>query len=160
MGIPVLQSRQNGQPQRDTRSLLRLPQGSGKRGLCVHVGSHEERPLGRRNCNDIRRCPMKLLTAAVAALSLMASAAGAQAQEAKMKDDLRRVAPALENYTQDRLLGEVWKRPELSARDRSVVTVAALIARNQTIELPFYLNLALDNGVKPKEISEIITHLA
>jgi 4-carboxymuconolactone decarboxylase len=102
----------------------------------------------------------ELITAAVATLSLMASAAGAQAQESKMKDDLRRVAPALEKYTQDRLLGEVWKRPELSARDRSVVTVAALIARNQTIELPFYLNLALDNGVKPKEISEIITHLA
>jgi len=40
------------------------------------------------------------------------------------------------------------------------VTLAALIARNQTIEMPFYLNLALDNGVKPSEISEIVTHLA
>ena len=45
-------------------------------------------------------------------------------------------------------------------RDRSVVTLAALIARNQTIEMPFYLGLALDNGVKPREVSEIITHLA
>ena len=45
-------------------------------------------------------------------------------------------------------------------RDRGIVTLAALIARNQTVELPFYLNLALDNGVKPREISEIITHLA
>jgi 4-carboxymuconolactone decarboxylase len=45
-------------------------------------------------------------------------------------------------------------------RDRSIVTVAALIARNQTIEMPYYFNLALDNGVKPSEISEIITHLA
>ena len=70
------------------------------------------------------------------------------------------VAPALEKYTQKLLLGDVWKRPGLSARDRSIVTLAALIARNQTIELPFYLNLALDNGVKPVEISEIITHLA
>lgn len=70
------------------------------------------------------------------------------------------VAPALEKYTQDRLLGEVWKRPGLTPRDRSIVTVAALIARNQTIEMPFYLNVALDNGVEPREISEIITHLA
>lgn len=77
-----------------------------------------------------------------------------------MQEDMHMVAPALEKYTQDRLLGEVWKRPGLSARDRSIVTLAALIARNQTIEMAFYLNLALDNGVKPREISEIITHLA
>src|SRR5216117_4611093 len=70
------------------------------------------------------------------------------------------VAPALEKYTQDRLLGEVWKRPGLAPRDRSIVTLAALIARNQTIEMPHYVNVALDNGVKPAEISEIITHLA
>jgi 4-carboxymuconolactone decarboxylase len=73
---------------------------------------------------------------------------------------MRMVAPALEKYTQERLLGDVWKRPGLSVRDRSIVTLAALIARNQTIEMPFYLNLALDNGVKTREISEIITHLA
>ena len=53
-----------------------------------------------------------------------------------------------------------WKRAGLSARDRSIVTLAALIARSQTTEMPYYLNLALDNGVKPREISEIITHLA
>lgn len=75
-------------------------------------------------------------------------------------DDIRAVAPALEKYTQDRLLGELWKRPGLSPRDRSTVTIAALIARNQTIEMPRYFVLALDNGVTPREISEIITHLA
>jgi 4-carboxymuconolactone decarboxylase len=75
-------------------------------------------------------------------------------------NDVHTVAPALEKYTQTRLLGDVWKRPGLSSRDRSVVTVAALIARNQTIEMPYYLNVALNNGVKPREISEIITHLA
>jgi 4-carboxymuconolactone decarboxylase len=89
----------------------------------------------------------------------MASAA-TRAEETKMQKDMHMVAPALEKYTQDTLLGQVWKRPGLSARDRSVVTLAALIARNQTIEMAFYLNLALDNGVKPREISEIITHLA
>jgi alkylhydroperoxidase/carboxymuconolactone decarboxylase family protein YurZ len=75
-------------------------------------------------------------------------------------NEVRRVAPALERYTQGRLLGEVWKRPGLVPRDRSIVTLAALIARNQTIEMPYYVNLALDNGVMPREISEIITHLA
>jgi 4-carboxymuconolactone decarboxylase len=48
----------------------------------------------------------------------------------------------------------------LSARDRSIVTVAALITRIQTIEMPFHFALALDNGVKSSELSEIITHLA
>lgn len=75
-------------------------------------------------------------------------------------DEVRMVAPALAKYTQDRLLGEVWKRPGLSPRDRSIVTLAALIARNQTVEMLYYLNLALDSRVKPREISEIITHLA
>jgi len=75
-------------------------------------------------------------------------------------DGIRTVAPALEKYTQSRLLGEVWKRPGLVPRDRSIVTLAALIARDQTIEMSYYVNLALDNGVTPREISEIITHLA
>jgi len=70
------------------------------------------------------------------------------------------VAPALELYGRERLLGEVWHRPGLGSRDRSVVTLTALIARNQTVDLPTYLALALDHGVKPREISEIITHLA
>jgi 4-carboxymuconolactone decarboxylase len=74
--------------------------------------------------------------------------------------DVRRVAPALASYTQSRLLGDVWKRPGLAPRDRSIVTLTALIARNQTIEMAYHFNLALDNGVKPREISEIITHLA
>jgi 4-carboxymuconolactone decarboxylase len=102
---------------------------------------------------------MSFFAAAIVTFSLMASAA-TQAEETKMQKDMQMVAPALEKYTQDRLLGEVWKRPGLAARDRSIVTLAALIARDQTIGMAFYLNLALDNGVKPREISEIITHLA
>ena len=74
-------------------------------------------------------------------------------------DDVRMVAPALERYTQGPL-GDLWKRPDLSPRDRSIITVAVLIARNQTIEMPYHFNLALDNGVKASEISEVITHLA
>lgn len=75
-------------------------------------------------------------------------------------EDVHTVAPALEKYAQKVVLGDLWKRPGLSPRDRSIVTLAALIARDQTGELLFHLNLALDNGVKPAEISEIITHLA
>ena len=75
-------------------------------------------------------------------------------------NDVRTVSPTLATYTQEKLLAEVWKRPELAPRDRSVVTVAALVARSQTIQLPYHLNVALDNGVKPNEIAEIITHLA
>ncbi|HEU5068190.1 MAG TPA: carboxymuconolactone decarboxylase family protein [Sphingomicrobium sp.] len=77
-----------------------------------------------------------------------------------MSQDVKAVAPALEKYTEGVLLGEVWKRPSLSARDRNIVTLAALIARNQTAEMAFYLDRAMDNAVKPAEISEIITHLA
>ena len=69
------------------------------------------------------------------------------------------VAPALDKYARGPI-AELWKRAGLTPRDRSIVTVAALIARNQTIEMPYYFNLALDNGVEPGELSEIITHLA
>jgi 4-carboxymuconolactone decarboxylase len=75
-------------------------------------------------------------------------------------DDVRSVSPALEHYTREALLDGLWKRSELSPRDRSVVTVAAVIARIQTVEMPVHFALALDNGVKPAELSEIITHLA
>jgi len=77
-----------------------------------------------------------------------------------MNDDVRAVSPALDHYTRGPLLEGLWKRPELSPRDRSVVTAAALIARMQTVEMPFYFALALDHGVRPGELSEIITHLA
>ncbi|OWJ69129.1 carboxymuconolactone decarboxylase family protein [Inquilinus limosus] len=100
---------------------------------------------------------MKFLAVAIAALCLTAAPA---AQAGPPQEDLHMAASALERYRQDVLLGDVWKRPDLSARDRSIVTVAALIARSQTVELPFYLGLALDSGVTPREISEIITHLA
>jgi 4-carboxymuconolactone decarboxylase len=109
---------------------------------------------------------MKLLAATIASLCLMASAEADPrtitegSRTMPTIEDVRTVAPALEKYTQDVLLGEVWKRPGLTPRDRGIITAAALIARNQTVELPYYLDAALDNGVKPSEVSEIITHLA
>jgi 4-carboxymuconolactone decarboxylase len=100
---------------------------------------------------------MKFIAMTLASLSLFGSSS---AQATKVQDDMRAVAPALEKYKQDAIIGDLWKRPGLRVRDRSIVTLAALITRNQTAELPDYLNLALENGVKPAEISEIITHLA
>jgi 4-carboxymuconolactone decarboxylase len=102
-----------------------------------------------------------LLRLSLLALALTPAApATAAVDESPSRKDVQMVAPALDKYTQDRLLGDVWKRSGLSRRDRSVVTLAALIARNQTIALSDHLRLALDNGVKATEISEIITHLA
>ena len=70
------------------------------------------------------------------------------------------LAPALAGYTDDVLFGDVWKRSELSPRDRSLVTVATLIALYRTNELPFHLKFALENGVTKDELIETITHLA
>jgi len=74
--------------------------------------------------------------------------------------DVQAVSPALGRYMEETLFGDLWTRPDLSPRDRSIVTLAVLIGRNQPIELPYYFNLALDNGISAAEISEIITHLA
>jgi 4-carboxymuconolactone decarboxylase len=69
-------------------------------------------------------------------------------------------APKLVDLTDRVLFGEVWERPELSKRDRSLATVAALIALNRPDQLRFHLNRALENGLKKEELIEVITHLA
>jgi 4-carboxymuconolactone decarboxylase len=74
--------------------------------------------------------------------------------------DIQAVSPALSSYTQKSISDDLWKRPGLTRRDRSIVTVSALIARIQTIGMLHYFNIALDSGVKPSELSEIVTHLA
>jgi 4-carboxymuconolactone decarboxylase len=70
------------------------------------------------------------------------------------------IAPALADYTDKVLFGEVWRRPGLSPRDRSLITVASLVALYRTNELPFHLAKALENGVSRDELIEAITHLA
>ena len=70
------------------------------------------------------------------------------------------IAPALGQYTDVVLFGDVWKRPGLSPRDRSLVTVASLVSLYRTNELPFHLGRALENGVTKDELIEVITHLA
>lgn len=75
-------------------------------------------------------------------------------------EDLVAVSPALERYAEKFLTNSLWKNAALSPRDRSVVTVAALIATNQSASMPDQLRLALENGVKPSELSEMVMHLA
>jgi 4-carboxymuconolactone decarboxylase len=70
------------------------------------------------------------------------------------------IAPALAGITDYVLFGDVWERPGLSPRDRSLVTVASLVSLYRTNELPFHLKLALENGVTKDELAELITHLA
>ncbi|MGJ7914454.1 carboxymuconolactone decarboxylase family protein [Massilia sp. LXY-6] len=95
-----------------------------------------------------------------AALLLGCACALPATQAAPLDKEKPMMSPALDNYTQGLVLGELWQRPDLSPRDRSIVTLAVLVSKNQAQDLPFYLNRALDNGIKPGEIAELITHLA
>ncbi|MDL2184685.1 carboxymuconolactone decarboxylase family protein [Pseudomonas sp. ChxA] len=111
---------------------------------------------------------MRPFQAGVVCLCLLLAACASTDRNAKTSqlpvvptlDDVRAVSPALAHSTESTLLGEVWKRPGLSTRDRSLITLAVLISEQQTVELAYHLNLALDNGVKASEISEVINHLA
>jgi len=70
------------------------------------------------------------------------------------------ISPKLVALTDRVLFGDVWERPQLSKRDRSLITVAALIALHRPEQLRFHLGRALENGVKKDELVETITHLA
>ena len=97
----------------------------------------------------------------IAALALTMTVAPASGNAASSANgDVSSVALALQRYEQETLDNGIWTRPGLSARDRSVVTVAAVITRNQAGLMPGQIRRALDNGGKPGELSEIITHLA
>ena len=69
-------------------------------------------------------------------------------------------APGLVHFTDDVLFGEVWKRPQLSPKERSLITVAALTAGGNAEQLTFHLQFAKDNGATEEELIEAITHLA
>jgi 4-carboxymuconolactone decarboxylase len=69
-------------------------------------------------------------------------------------------APKLVQLTDDILFEDVWAREELSPRDRSLITVAALVAGGNTEQLSFHLNKARENGLSETELVEVITHLA
>ncbi|MFK2877795.1 carboxymuconolactone decarboxylase family protein [Rhodanobacter hydrolyticus] len=70
------------------------------------------------------------------------------------------IAPKLAALTDDVLFADVWSRTQLRPRERSIATVAALVALNRTEQLPFHLDRARDNGLEDEELVELITHLA
>jgi 4-carboxymuconolactone decarboxylase len=76
------------------------------------------------------------------------------------RDKVRTLAPKLIELTEKVLFGDVWERPGLSKRDRSLITVATLVALNRSEQLRGHLERALNNGVTKDEIVELITHLA
>jgi len=76
------------------------------------------------------------------------------------RDILGDIAPKLLELTEQVLFADVWERPGLSKRDRSLITVACLVALNRTEQLRWHLTRALENGVTKDELVEAITHLA
>jgi 4-carboxymuconolactone decarboxylase len=106
---------------------------------------------------------MKLIAAILAVLLLTASAQAEQPKSpprAVAPPLVREITPALAAYTDEVLFGDVWRRAELAPRDRSIVTIAALIAGGHAAQMTGHFNRGLDNGVKPSEIAATITHLA
>jgi 4-carboxymuconolactone decarboxylase len=76
------------------------------------------------------------------------------------RSEVRQVAPRLIELTESVVYGDIWERPGLSKRDRSLITVAALVAMYRGDQLTGHLERALANGVTREEIGELITHLA
>ena len=81
----------------------------------------------------------------------------AQSQATSARDAVRDVVPDLIGYTEKWLFGEVWERPQLKKRDRSLIVVATLIALGRERQLAGHLNRALDNGVTKEEIISLVT---
>src|ERR1700712_227118 len=97
-----------------------------------------------------------------AALTGLALASGAEAQQpsrtyTSAPPAMQAPAPGLADYTDDVLFGEVWKRPGLSPRDRSLVVISALVAAGRAPQLTGHIGRGLDNGLSPAEVAGIIT---
>jgi 4-carboxymuconolactone decarboxylase len=84
----------------------------------------------------------------------------AQSQPSAAREQVRDIVPGLVDLSSRVLFGEVWERPGLSKRDRSLITCATLIALGRERQLTGHLQRALDNGLSKNELSEVITHLA
>ncbi|WP_421990486.1 carboxymuconolactone decarboxylase family protein [Roseococcus sp.] len=80
--------------------------------------------------------------------------------QSAQRDLVRKTVPALVEFTERVVYGEVWEREDLSKRDRSLVTVAALVASYRPEQLNTHIGRALDNGVTQEELAGLITHLA
>jgi Uncharacterized homolog of gamma-carboxymuconolactone decarboxylase subunit len=77
-----------------------------------------------------------------------------------VRENYGRLAPAFARYSEETLFGDMWRREELPLRERSLITVAALVAGGHTDQLPYHLRLAQENGLSIDELIEAVTHLA
>ena len=84
----------------------------------------------------------------------------AKAPPSAQRNRIQPYFPALVDDTNDIIYGDLWERPGLSKRDRSLITVAALVASYRPMQLKTHVKRALDNGVTKEEIAEIVTHMA
>jgi len=84
----------------------------------------------------------------------------AKSDEQKVMDDLKAVAPEFAKLTQDFLFANIWKRPGLSQRDKSLITVTCLVALNRIEQVDFHLKKAFENGLTKEELVAAITHIA
>ena len=84
----------------------------------------------------------------------------ATSNEQKATDDLKAIAPEFAKLTQDLLFGDIWKRPGLSQRDKSLITVTCLVALNRIEQVEFHLRKAFENGLTKEELVATITHIA
>lgn len=111
---------------------------------------------------------MTLFAATLTTMALLATEVQAQPQPSSQPQGSgapsgpvqQEIAPGLAKLTDDVLFGDVWRRPALSPRDRSLVTISVLIATGKTAQLGGHLGRALSNGVQPSEASGLLAHLA
>ena len=78
----------------------------------------------------------------------------------RVGEQFGQITPSLVQYTTDVLFRDLWLRPDLAPRDRSLVTVSALVATGQVAQITYHLNRAMDNGLTREEAGEVLGHLA
>jgi 4-carboxymuconolactone decarboxylase len=100
----------------------------------------------------------QLPAASPSPLPLDAAAEADRAQ--RVEAQFGKVAPGVVQYTTDLLFRDLWRRPDLAPRDRSLVTVSALVASGQVAQIPYHLNRAMNNGLTAEEAGEALTQLA
>jgi 4-carboxymuconolactone decarboxylase len=138
--------------------------GASPNSAMTHIAVTEQQPDGKRvewmeKVSDAQyRAPVRAQGTASAAPTN--SAAGASAQPRPSQRAIGDFSPKLAQLTDDVLYGDVWERPQLAKRDRSLVTVAALIAMNRPDQLRSHFARARENGVTQEELIETITHMA